>query len=77
MFGVFFALPIASIVAPPYRITLPGGREPIVVNASSHLAGASVLVGSVVQRRLELPALLLSAWIAGTVLFLLPVVMGL
>ena len=87
-FGVLLALPIASIVTPPVRIAVPAGAPERIVPASEGAAragspvapaDASVGVMSVVSRsaRLSPSALLLTGWIAGTALFLLPVVMGL
>src|SRR5580700_5096737 len=85
-FGVLLALPIASIVTPPVRIEVPAAARVVPAFAGAKGVGspvapahASVGAISVVPRSAALSpsALLLMAWIAGTALFLLPVVMGL
>jgi len=87
-FGALLVLPIASIVTPPVRIAVPAAAQERFVPAFAAAAGAipsvapahaGVGVTSVVPRSagLSLSALLLTGWIAGTALFLLPVVMGL
>jgi uncharacterized protein (TIGR03435 family) len=88
-FGVLLALPIVSIVAPPVRIATPmmaqdrawsaptAGTLAVAPPITAADAGAGGV--PVVPRRagLSLPVLLLMGWIAGTTLFLLPMVMGL
>lgn len=87
-FGVLLVLPVASIVAPPVRIAVPAAAQERMAPAFSGakdavppVAPAHTSVGdtSVVLRSAELSpsALLLTGWIAGTALFLLPVAMGL
>jgi TonB family protein len=87
-FGVLLALPVASIVAPPVRIAVPAAAQertvpafagaPIAISRVAP-AHASVGVAPVVPRSAGFSpaALLLTGWIAGMALFLLPVVMGL
>jgi beta-lactamase regulating signal transducer with metallopeptidase domain len=87
-FGVLLALPIASIVTPPVRIAVPAAApkriEPAfagTAGAISPVAPAPASVGAVSavpqSAGLSPSALLLTAWIGGTALFLFPVVMGL
>jgi TonB family protein len=87
-FGVLLALPIASIVAPPVRIAVPAAAHQRIEPAFAGVAGAitptapayaRVGAMSVVPRSAGFSpsALLFAGWIAGTALFLLPVVMGL
>ncbi|HXB70119.1 MAG TPA: TonB family protein [Candidatus Acidoferrales bacterium] len=91
-FGVLLVLPIASIVAPPVRIAVPAApperTAPALAGATRGATLAippvapehpGVGVTPVVPRPAGLlpSALLLTAWIAGAALFLLPVVMGL
>jgi TonB family protein len=79
-------LPIASVVSPPVRIAVtPAARALLtlspVANAipSAAPAQAGVTAAPVVSPSTDFPvsALLLAAWMAGSVLFLLPVAMGL
>jgi TonB family protein len=88
-FGVLLVLPIASIVAPSVRIAVPGAAQDRIVSpllagareAIPPVAPARPIVGvtTVVPRSagLSLSGLLLTGWIAGTALFLVPVVTGL
>jgi TonB family protein len=84
-FGVLLLLPAAAIVAPPLRVavsaaaqervTFAGVTEAIPPVVPEH---ASVGVTFVSRPwKLSTSALLLTGWIAGMALFLLPVVMGL
>jgi TonB family protein len=82
-FGVLLILPIASIVAPPVRIAIPAAQDRNVPIHATALAiprdqPAHSGFTSVVSRSgPSLSSLLFAVWIAGTVLFLVPVVMGL
>ena len=85
-FGVMLLLPVASLVAPPVRI-----RAPILVTSLPPLAGAIDAIPPLTQEDagvhvtramprssgISPSALLLAAWIAGAMLSLLPMVMGL
>ena len=87
-FGVLLVLPIASIVTPPVRIAVPAAAQERIVPT---FAGAIDAIPSVAPVHaiagvpfavprpagLSLSALLLTGWIAGAALFLLPVVIGL
>lgn len=85
-FGALLALPVASVVAPPVRIVVaaqaqmrpafPGsaGRGSQAVAARAD-AGASLAAPG--SAGLSLYAVLLAGWIAGSLLFLVPVAMGL
>ncbi|HTX34095.1 MAG TPA: TonB family protein [Bryobacteraceae bacterium] len=84
-FGALLALPVASVVAPPVRIVVPAAqqRRPVflgpagtgsrVVSARADVGASLAAPGSM---GLSLSAVLLAGWIAGSLLFLLPVVMG-
>jgi bla regulator protein blaR1 len=87
-FAVLLALPVASLVAPPVRIVVPAPAEAPVVPVSSAVAGSISPVApdhaptpavSTLRRSAGLSpsALLLTGWIAGMALFLLPVLTGL
>jgi TonB family protein len=84
-FAVLLVLPAASIVAPPVRITLPAPPPERIVPVRPARAiplaapAGSRAVASVAPRSTGLApsALLLTAWLAGTALFLLPVAIGL
>jgi bla regulator protein blaR1 len=88
-FGVLLVLPIASLIAPPIRVAVllsAQDRTPMTPVAGSiqtiqpaALADAGVGVPAVAPlwSRLSLSAPLLTAWITGVALFLLPVVLGL
>ena len=85
-FGVLLLLPIVSVVAPPVRIAVTPVEERIVPHFPPNTAAISRVAparpSGAVQAAppspgIAVPALLLAAWIAGTVGFLLPVVMGL
>jgi TonB family protein len=86
-FGVLFAMPIASVLAPPVRIALPAAQKrtapapsraisamSAVAPAHSRNAAASVVPSSPEP---SLLTLLLAVWIAGMALFLLPIAIGL
>jgi uncharacterized protein (TIGR03435 family) len=88
-FGVLLVLPIASVIAPPVRIAVPVGLQertgppslaevigaipPITPEEANFGATSSIPQSS----KLSPSALLVTAWIAGVILFLLPVIMGL
>ena len=87
-FGVLLVLPVASIVAPPIRIAVPAAARtrtlpPVyvgVVKAIPPVMPRDVGVTPSVPRSSPaalLLSVLLSVWIAGAILFLLPVAMGL
>jgi uncharacterized protein (TIGR03435 family) len=89
-FGATLVLPIVSIVAPPFHITVPVGEVsraagPLVVNATAPMPpvtaaadGAHVaLAASQQSSTFSLSVLLLAGWIVGTAVFLLPVMTGL
>lgn len=86
-FGVLLALPAASLVAPPVRIAVadaaPKRIAPAFPRAAGAIPAASARAGNggapAVPRSspLSLTDLLLAGWIAGTALFLLPVLLGL
>jgi len=87
-FGVLLVLPVASVVTPPVRIAVPAAAGERIVPAFARTVGAAKPVAPAHASRgvasvvpgspgLSPSALLLAGWIAGTVLFLLPVVMGL
>jgi uncharacterized protein (TIGR03435 family) len=86
-FGVLLALPVASLVAPPIHIAVLDAAQQRTVPAFAAGSAvepvapprATVGVTQTVPRSggLSLSTLLLTAWIAGTALFLLPVAMGL
>jgi TonB family protein len=84
-FGVMLMLPFASVVAPPVRIALPAVAQERVVPGSAVatraipvVARAHPGVGAVPESAgVSTSALLLAGWLAGTALFLLPVVIGL
>jgi TonB family protein len=87
LFAVLLVLPIASLVAPPVRIALPAAEErtgqgfsgPVALDLPAAPAQLSAGSASPVPppAGLSPSTLWLAGWIAGTVLFLLPVVMGL
>ena len=86
-FGVLLALPIASILEPPFRIAAP----PVEQRKISTVAGAGSAIPSGAPARVRLReasavppsagvpfgVVLLAGWIAGMALFLTPVAMGL
>jgi len=86
-FGVLLLLPAASIVAPPVRIALPAAAQKRTAPALREAAAippaapphTSADVTSVIPRSAPISpsALWTAGWIAGTALFLLPVIMGL
>jgi beta-lactamase regulating signal transducer with metallopeptidase domain len=88
-FGVLLVLPIASLIVPPVHVTVlasaqdrttvaPLARAVQAIQPAA-LADAGVGVPAVnpLWLRLSPSALLLSGWITGAALFLLPVVLGL
>jgi len=87
--GALLVLPVASIVAPPLRIVVPiaaparivAAPFPGTAPASSRieLPGTGVGVWPAMARssNLSLPALFFTGWIAGAMLFLLPMAVGL
>ena len=83
-FGVLLALPVASLLIPPVRIVAPATPQERIVpaagNAGAISTAATAASAGVVpvdpRPGLSLSALLLSAWIAGMTLFLLPVAIG-
>jgi TonB family protein len=88
VFGMLLALPIASIVTPPVRIAVPAAAPERIAPAFAAstapippVAPAHTCVGvaSPAPRSAgpSPSALLLTGWIVGTALFLLPVVIGL
>ena len=86
VFGVLLALPAASILAPPVRIAVPaaaperiapaaaGSTDPLPPVAPADESVASVASPSV---GFSPSAVLLTGWMAGMALFLLPVLVGL
>jgi TonB family protein len=87
-FGVLLVLPAASVVAPPVRIAVPGLADaradartvpPPSAGATGAITHAGVGVTPIVSRsgRLSPFALLLTVWMAGATLFLLPMLNGL
>jgi TonB family protein len=86
VFGVLLLMPVASLVAPAIRIAVPAvmqeqvrplyGAAAIPSPAPEH-SGPATAIPVQVSSRPSLSAVLLTAWIAGAALFLLPVVMGL
>jgi len=83
-FAVLLALPVASVVAPPVRIAVPartvsrssaGAIDAISVIAPD--AGPGVPPANSRSWTLSTSALLLAGWIAGAMLFLLPMAIGL
>ncbi|HEY4363906.1 MAG TPA: M56 family metallopeptidase [Bryobacteraceae bacterium] len=90
MFGALLVLPMASVFAPPVRVTVPvtevrRAASPLVVNTTALLPlvadddnGARVAPAAP-QRSpsFSLSFLLLAGWIAGTAVFLIPMLIGL
>lgn len=87
MFGATLVLPIASIVAPPVRVTVPvAGMSrawPPVVNTTAPIqpvtAAASRAAPTAPQQSstFSVSILLFAGWIVGTAVFLVPVIIGL
>ena len=81
-FGVLLGLPIASTVIPPVRIVVQGGtpvgafKAGEVIPAAAH-AGVEITPEAVGSAGPSLPSVLLTGWLGGMALFLLPVAMGL
>jgi uncharacterized protein (TIGR03435 family) len=87
-FGVILVLPLASIVAPSVRVEVPiaaqagvvpapPGTLPEASSATSLDAGAVITPATPRPRWVSLPALLVTFWIAGAAMFVLPVAAGL
>ena len=85
-FGVLLALPLVSAIAPPAGITLRGVQARNPVGPLAGRGGAATLVpamhpGDIPSgsgpSRWPIAGLLAAAWIAGTVMFLLPAAAGL
>ncbi len=85
-FGVMLMLPIASVLAPPVRIPLARMQD----QTAHDFAGADSAIGATVPAQansavasqaqssgFSWPALLLTTWLAGTAIFLLPMAIGL
>jgi TonB family protein len=86
VFGVLLALPVASVLAPPLRIAVQAAAAERIAPAAagstdpiSPIAPAQASVASVAppSAGLSLSVVLLTGWMAGMALFLLPVVVGL
>jgi uncharacterized protein (TIGR03435 family) len=85
-FGVLLALPVASFVAPPLRIVLSAQERIVPVIATDGAvtlpfepapASSGAASSNPRSARLTLSAILFAGWIAGAVLFLLPMALGL
>jgi len=85
VFAVLLLLPIAAALAPPVRIALkptaqspvPAGRRSVAVFRGSAAARDFAAQPAPHPPAIPLSAILLTVWIAGAVLFLLPVAAGL
>jgi len=88
-FAALLALPIASLIAPPVPIIVPAAVHQAIalddstidLDAAASRTAATTRAGSpAASSRLELPSLtafLIGGWVAGAVVFLLPIVIGL
>lgn len=87
-FGVLFALPIASILAPPIRIAVPvtSQKQSVTIpllgsaglRASIGMHRSAQVIPSAAPRwtNISISALLLGLWSIGTIAFLFPVIVG-
>lgn len=86
-FGLLLIVPAVSLIAPPFRIamTVAAGKDGVLSATTEQTAGVGAAVqskpsGSASSSRpglVSIPNLLLAAWLVGTVLFVLPVAVGL
>lgn len=88
-FAVVLLLPVASIVAPTIRVPVPAAVQdalvPLDINSIGDAATAAPQANVTPSRRPEpapwswpsLSSVLAAAWLAGTIVFLLPIVIGL
>jgi uncharacterized protein (TIGR03435 family) len=87
-FGVLLTLPIASILAPPVRVAVPVGEQDRAVLPPLDAAIDGIPLGAATDgrgntprtqqpSRFSLSALLTMGWIAGAMLSLLPMIVGL
>jgi len=82
-FLALLLLPIAAAIAPPFRIAVSTASERTAVLPASQSIGAErippgpVRIPASTAWRPSLTALLVSTWIGGAVVFLLPVIIGL
>jgi TonB family protein len=82
-FGMLLVLPVASFVVPAVRIELPAAAKQRAVRAVPEIAiaipttGYASVAAPAPRSGPSITALLLTAWIAGMVLFLSPVLLGL
>ena len=77
VFAVLLALPVAALLAPPVRIAVAAPPQVVPASTPAALRAHGAATAAAPAPSFSPPTLLFTAWIAGTLLFLLPVPIGL